>query len=158
MVNIILHCSASNFGNAALIEKWHLQRGWKGIGYHYVILNGWLASGVYNAHFNGHIETGRPLDHDPFIAESEIGAHVKGFNKNSVGVCLIGQSGEFTDEQMNAALKCVHMLEKQYEAINIFQHSDFDTKKPHCAGIDIGQFKKNYDLYKDIVNQAENQL
>ena len=37
---IIIHCSDSEFGDAALIDKWHKERGWTGIGYHYVILNG----------------------------------------------------------------------------------------------------------------------
>jgi len=153
MVNVILHCSASSFGNAALIAKWHLERKWSGIGYHYVILNGWIASGIYNSKFNGHIETGRPLDNDPFVKGKEVGAHVKGFNNNSAGICIIGQSGSFTDEQMNSVLKCVYILEQQFKDIQIYQHSDFDSKKPDCAGLDLGLFQKNYRLYKDIVKQ-----
>ncbi len=37
---IIIHHSASDFGDAKLIDKWHKERGWKGIGYHFVVLNG----------------------------------------------------------------------------------------------------------------------
>ena len=54
----------------------HLDNGWDGIGYHKVILR------------SGIIENGRP--------EFWIGAHVKGLNKSSLGVCLIG-SKIFTD-------------------------------------------------------------
>ena len=165
MVKIILHCSDSSFGNAALISKWHSLpatpvtqngksyqgRGWSGIGYHYVILNGWLSSNSYHPLFNGHIETGRALDDDPFIAKSERGAHVKGQNTNSVGICLIGRSGTFTEDQLNAALKLVYMLEEQYEEISIHQHSEFDTKKPHCAGLDMSLFKRNYEIYKEAM-------
>lgn len=155
MVKIVLHCSDSAFGNAAVIAKWHLERGWNGIGYHFVILNGWIASGVYNSEFNGHIETGRPLDSDPFLEKSEIGAHVKGYNVDSVGVCLIGKSGQFTDEQMNSALRAVYMLENQFGEIDLFQHSDLDKAKPDCAGIDVGIFNKNYKIYKSLSEEYQ---
>jgi len=36
---VIIHCSDSSFGNAVLIDKWHRQRGFDNIGYHFVILN-----------------------------------------------------------------------------------------------------------------------
>ena len=38
LTNIIIHCSDSDFGDAQTIDLWHKQRGWKGIGYHYVIV------------------------------------------------------------------------------------------------------------------------
>lgn len=152
-VNIILHCSASPFGNAALIAKWHVsERGWNGMGYHYVILNGWIASSIYHPAFNGHIETGRPLDNDPVVNGSEIGAHVRGYNHNSIGICLIGNSGQFTHEQLNEALELIHKLEETYPAINIMQHSDLDPdNKPKCAGLDMKLFKQNYQLYKTLL-------
>lgn len=155
MVMVVLHCSASNFGNAALIEQWHLARGWQGIGYHYVILNGWIASGCYHAFFDGHIETGRPMDDDPFVSGQEQGAHVRGHNKQSVGICLIGQSGQFTDRQLNSALQCVLMLERQFKDIDIVQHSDLDPAKPDCAGLNMALFNKNYQIYREIVNEGE---
>ena len=48
----------------------HKARGWKGIGYHYLI------------HLNGTISKGRPIE--------EIGAHVKGRNEDTIGVAYIG--------------------------------------------------------------------
>jgi N-acetylmuramoyl-L-alanine amidase len=152
-VKIVFHCSGSSFGNAALIAKWHVLpkpngRGWTGIGYHYVILNGWLASQLYNDSFDGYLETGRPLNDDPFISKSEIGAHVLGHNTNSVGICLIGKSGTFTDKQLNKALKVVYNLEKQFGPVELFQHSDLDKKKPFCAGLDMEKLKRNYQIYK----------
>ncbi|MCF8304452.1 MAG: N-acetylmuramoyl-L-alanine amidase [Bacteroidales bacterium] len=157
-VKIILHCSASPFGNAALIAKWHVKdRKWSGIGYHYVILNGWITSSIYHPGFNGHIETGRPLDNDPVVNNSEMGAHVRGHNHNSVGVCLIGNSGKFTDEQLNAALQLVYRLEDTYPSIQLMQHSDLDPhNKPYCAGLDMNVFKRNYQTFKDIKNDERN--
>ena len=163
-VKIVLHCSDSGFGNAALIAKWHclpkekviqngrtyVGRGWSGIGYHYVILNGWLTSTHYNAKFDGYIETGRPLNDDPFVSKSEMGAHVKGHNVNSVGICLIGKYGQFTDNQLNAALELVSELESQFVDIEIYQHGELDKAKPFCAGLNMARFKENFRLFKEI--------
>ena len=47
---IILHCSDSAWGSAAAIDRWHVERGMRRIGYHYVILNGVRhSSGEYRA-------------------------------------------------------------------------------------------------------------
>lgn len=78
---IIIHCSATPEGrdiDAATIKDWHVNGNkWSDIGYHYVIK------------LDGTIESGRPLD----IA----GAHVKGHNADSIGICYIGGA----DEDMN---------------------------------------------------------
>ena len=70
---IILHCSATREGDDSVdvevIDRWHKARGWRGCGYHYVIL------------IDGTIQFGRMVD--------EIGAHVKNMNKSSIGVCYI---------------------------------------------------------------------
>ncbi|MFO8236461.1 MAG: N-acetylmuramoyl-L-alanine amidase [Bacteroidales bacterium] len=159
MVKIILHCSDSSSGNAALIAKWHVkERGWSGIGYHYVILNGWLTSTVYNPIYNGHIETGRPLDDDPVVKKTEAGAHVRGHNYNSVGICLVGNSRIFTEEQLNTSLRIVQRLEKQFNNIQVVQHSDLDPKKPDCAGLDMDKWKKNYELYKEIATIPDDEF
>lgn len=56
--------------SAEMIDAWHKERGWYGIGYHYVI------------RLNGDIETGRSIFHT--------GAHCRGLNSTSVGVCFSG--------------------------------------------------------------------
>ena len=70
---IIIHCSATPEGRnfkASDIDHWHRQRGFKKIGYHYVI------------DLDGTIEVGRD--------EDEIGAHCVGHNRESLGICYIG--------------------------------------------------------------------
>ena len=70
---IIIHCSATKEGqdfNANDINNWHNAKGWNGIGYHYVIK------------LDGTVEQGRPVEIS--------GAHTKGHNKGSIGVCYIG--------------------------------------------------------------------
>lgn len=139
MENVIIHCSDSSFGNAALISKWHVLpepagRGWDAIGYHYVILNGLLSAYKMNSYFDGHIETGRPLDDDSDMELDEKGAHAFGYN-NAVGICLIGLSGTFTDAQLRSLQHIINRLRVQFKEIKVMQHSDVEPKKPHCAGL-----------------------
>jgi hypothetical protein len=135
MTNVIIHCSDSSFGNAALITKWHVvERKFETISYHYVILNGLLSPYKRNSYFDGHIETGRPLDDDADMELDETGAHAFGYN-NAVGICLIGLSGTFTDAQMRSLHHLINKLKDQFGELNILQHSDVDKKKPQCAGL-----------------------
>ena len=134
-MKIIFHCSDSTYGNAALLTKWHLQRGWRTIGYHYIILNGQLDSNCYNKNFDGWLETGRALDDNYQLDEWERGAHVKGWNENSIGVCMIGRSGKFTASQYNTAKMTVEFLNEKFFESSVWQHGDFDPKKHWCAGL-----------------------
>lgn len=70
---IVIHCSATRPDqkcNAKVIDEWHRKRGWRKIGYHYVINR------------NGVVEKGRE--------ENEVGAHTLGHNRVSLGICLVG--------------------------------------------------------------------
>ena len=71
--DIVVHCSATppkmDIG-VREIRTWHIKRGFVDVGYHYVIRR------------DGSVETGRPHDTQ--------GAHVRSFNKFSVGICLVG--------------------------------------------------------------------
>lgn len=135
MINVVIHCSASKYGNAAEFTKWHLGRGWSSIGYHYVILNGWLGPAKYHKCHDGRLETGRPLDDDKDLEGDEWGAHTYGYN-NSVGICLVGESGKFTPAQRIRLFHLLIDLKEQFGDINVLQHSDIDpTNKPWCAGL-----------------------
>jgi hypothetical protein len=127
-MKVIIHCSDSAFGNAALIDSWHREKGWTKIGYQFVILNGNLYNTkTYDTFYDGLIETGRHMN--------ETGAHCKGHNKGSIGICLIGKSGMFTDPQLNSLEKLLITLNSKRGGLEIFQHSDFDSSKPYCAGL-----------------------
>ena len=139
MTDVIIHCSDSSFGNAALISKWHTQpepkgRGWDVIGYHYIILNGRLSAYKTHSYFDGHLETGRPLDDDADMELDERGSHAFGYN-HSIGICMIGLSGTFTNAQLRSLKRLTGQLRNQYGELRIRQHSDVDKRKPHCAGL-----------------------
>ena len=134
---IVVHCSASDWGDAEVFRRWHRERGWSDIGYHAVILNGYRAHGSdYDMELDGKIEPGRP--------ESIIGAHCKaeGMNTRALGVCLVGNpgSGGYPSERQIAAL--IHFLKVKCRRYGIStnaisQHSDHEPAKPFCASVDI---------------------
>ncbi len=120
---IVVHCSDSPQGrgdNAATLHAWHKQRGFAGIGYHFVVLE------------DGTVENGRPIYWE--------GAHVEGHNKNSIGICLIGKD-KFTDKQLSAAKKLVADLQKKHGG-KVVGHRDLDSKKT-CPNFDVKKWLKS---------------
>ena len=144
---IVVHYSASSFGSAIVFDDWHRNsRNWRMIGYHFVIQNGQPDKDSYWPLLDGHIEPGRPLNNDPYIDENEQGAHVRFHNRNSVGVCLVGneQSG-FTDQQMNSLYRLLkHLLYvfglKVENVKGHFEYSEADTK---CPNMDMDNLRVN---------------
>jgi N-acetylmuramoyl-L-alanine amidase len=146
MMDIILHCSDSTFGNAVMIDTWHAEKGFKNqdgihIGYHYVILNGQLTATKFHKAFDGSLETGRALDDNDQFTWDETAAATLGKN-NCVQICLIGKSGKFTSAQLLTLMKFLITLRNQYGEIKVYQHSDFDpVNRPYCAGFNSSQMK-----------------
>lgn len=125
---IIVHCSDSKFGDIGLIDRWHRENGWRGCGYHYVITNGVTTPGKpYNKAMDGLIQVGRKL--------SEIGAHCKGQNAESIGICLIGRH-HFSGRQLLQALPRLLLILGRLglKAENVFGHQDFSSRI--CPSID----------------------
>lgn len=117
---IIIHCSDTPTDRnvrAKDIDYWHKQRGWKGIGYHFVIT------------IDGTIECGRMVD--------EVGAHCEGHNTRSVGICLIG-CGDYTSEQYTALEKLLRSLKEQFTGIRIYGHNSFSPKT--CPNFNVTEF------------------
>ena len=125
VMHLVLHCAATPQGKwftAKDIDKMHKQRGFKKIGYHYVI------------DLDGTIEKGR--------AENEIGAHCVGYNSKSIGICYIGgvaKDGKTpkdtrTTEQKQSLVKLLKELKTKYPQASIHGHRDFSSKA--CPSFD----------------------
>lgn len=137
---IILHCSATPKGkhfDVDEIRRWHVEgRGWKDIGYHYIV------------YLDGSIHNGRPVEVP--------GAHVQGQNKNSIGVCYVGglsnikdKTGKWpaedtrTPEQKEALWRLLMELMGCYKGATLHGHNEFANKA--CPSFNVAK------EYKDII-------
>ncbi|MGB5810128.1 MAG: N-acetylmuramoyl-L-alanine amidase [Polyangiales bacterium] len=118
------HSASSNKIDPATIRQWHLDRGWDDVGYHYLI------------DYKGHVHVGRPL---PFA-----GAHAKGSNSNSIGVCVIGnnasldRSDHWTTAQNYSLLDFISSVTKLFPTIRVVGHRDLmEPGYTECPGLDI---------------------
>jgi len=128
---IVIHHMASGSGSAAAIHRMHRQKGWDGIGYHFVIGNGTLTR-------DGVVEVGYRWP------RQAIGAHCRAprygdknwWNRRSIGICLIG---DFTDTrptsaQMRSLRYLTRALMETYDipASAVVPHGS--VKKTACPG------------------------
>lgn len=150
--NIIIHCSDSLWGCSRELRSWHIAKGWKDIGYHFVILNG-LPTFTHskNLHrlppLDGSIECGRYLDDDSFISKLEVGSHTLGYNEASVGICLIGIK-TFTPLQLaSLSLLCkTLMLTYSLPASSVIGHYETVSGAEQgktCPNIDMALFRES---------------
>ena len=113
--------------------KWHLARGWRGVGYNYGIRR------------SGQVEFGRDLDDDGDIWE-EIGAHARGYNSRSLGICLAGGKGSnendrfedhFTPEQRIALAALMHGIQGALPKIKWLGHNAVAANA--CPGFQVNR-------------------
>ena len=120
---IIIHCSDTPEGRpntVADITAWHKQRGFRTIGYHYVI------------YLDGQIVEGRPIE--------SVGAHCTSHNRDSIGICYIGgrtsDMKEFKDtrtpEQKQSLVELVTALRTQFPEAKVYGHRDFACRACPC--------------------------
>lgn len=123
---IIVHCTATPEGRDVTVEeitRWHRARGFRTIGYHYLI------------RLDGTICPGRP--------ENEIGAHCKGENARSVGICYAGglaSDGKTPKDTRTAAQRAslrrlVADLRERYPGATVHGHREFAAKACPCFDV-----------------------
>lgn len=121
---LVIHHSASGRGTTfAQIRKWHTDpkprgNGWSDIGYNFVILG------------NGKLRVGRPLP--------TTGAHAKGKNSTSIGVCVTGNNTkpgqEWTPVQIATLTELKEACELLWPGIEVCGHRDVGSTQ--CPGLD----------------------
>lgn len=124
---IIVHSSATNPDMQIGVEEirqWHMAKGWSDVGYHYVIRR------------NGKVEKGRDLE--------TAGAHVKGHNAQSIGICLVGgisESGKseanFTIHQYIELAQLLNYLKHIYPTAEILGHKDVPEVSKDCPCFNV---------------------
>lgn len=133
---ITIHCSATHpswMGNQTLsaqreeIRRWHLARGWRDIGYHWLIGR------------DGKVLPGR--------AETEIGAGVEGRNRGVIHICLIGGHGSaetdrfddhFTPAQDVTLRGLIQGIGMRTRIARISGHNEFAAKA--CPGFTVSRW------------------
>jgi len=145
---IVIHCTATkehaDFG-VEDVRRWHTSppRNWSDIGYHYLVT------------LSGSIQTGRPL--------LKRGAHARGYNSSSVGVCYVGgldgnmrPKDTRTEAQKLALTKIIFQLKNQYPDAKVVGHRDLPKVKKACpcfdAAIEYGDKKPLPKLIKKVVD------
>ena len=123
---IIIHCTATPEGRdhtAKEIDRWHREKGWASIGYHFVI------------RLDGTVENGRPIE--------QVGAHVKGHNEDSIGIVYVGGCDKNmkpkdtrTPAQREALLETVTNLQESYPRATVHGHNEFDKGKA-CPSFNV---------------------
>lgn len=121
------------------IRQWHLARGWRDVGYHYVIRR------------DGTLECGRP--------ENQTGAHVGGYNTGNIGVCMAGgvkddgktPEDNFTKAQWSALDALLAELHERYPEALIMGHNGFPGHESRgCPCFDWRAYRDGlHDLWAD---------
>lgn len=141
---LAVHCAATDpawHGDVDIddVRDWHTAKGWIDVGYHLYIPR------------NGVIQLGRPL--------WAVGAHVAGFNDDSIGICLEGgasvltktdpETGKqvfdgmvptdkhFTEKQFQALVAILAALKVQYPEAVVQGHCDFPGVTKACPSFDV---------------------
>ncbi len=135
---IIYHHSVSGDVSSETIHQWHLQRGWFGIGYHFVI------------RYDGSIEEGRDIN--------TVGSHAGSpGNPDSIGVCVVGDFTihKPTKEQIESSVDLNRRLFNFYDSeLKIQGHEDFSYTA--CPGhyFPLSKIRKKSEEEELIVNKT----
>lgn len=114
---VFIHCSASknpDHDDIKVIDRWHRDRGWRMVGYHYFIQS------------DGNIQDGRPVEVTPAAQYPH--------NTGTIAICLHGLH-DFTDSQF-ASLRifCKEIL-KALPHVTFHGHNEVSVKS--CPNFDF---------------------
>lgn len=147
---IFVHCAATRpdwmaarplSAKVAEITEWHKARGWKTIGYHWIIDR------------DGQVARGRP--------ESTVGSHVAGHNTGSIGICLIGGHGanendafekNFTAQQEAALRELIEDIKERTPIKKVRGHNEVAAKA--CPGFNVGRWLAHKPPAKKIMESS----
>lgn len=103
---IILHHAEASSCTPEQIHQWHLNNGWSGAGYHFLVRK------------DGSVYALRP--------ENKVGAHASGSNSDSIGVCFEGRymTETMPEAQKQAGKELVAYLKSKYGISKVQAHRD----------------------------------
>lgn len=136
---IVIHITVSDYGDVDTIDRWHREKGWSGIGYHFLITNCFPSRKKWemkrpDPSSDGVVHNGRSTDW--------AGAHAKGHNWHTVSIALVGKKGAFTSRQLESAITLCKELKQKFPKINkVIGHFEVNEGKT-CPDIDMDHFRE----------------
>lgn len=146
---IILHHAEASCASVEEVNRWHLERGWTGIGYHFYIRK------------DGKVYRGRP--------EWAVGAHAQGHNSRAVGICCEGSymTETMPQAQFDALVGLVREEMTKYPGAKVLRHRDVNSTD--CPGVNFPwvallaalspekkeETKLTYDQFKALLQRYE---
>jgi N-acetylmuramoyl-L-alanine amidase len=132
---IVIHHSADDFGDAASFDQSHKQRGWRGLGYHFVINNGNNRHGKKN----GEVEVGFRWTNQEEGAHCRVNPNDDNYwNEHTIGICLVGnfQQHRPSEQQYRSLAQLVRFLQQRYNipTSQICGHGQVPGAKTKCPG------------------------
>lgn len=120
--HIVIHHSASPLSTTLEdIDSWHRKKKWAGCGYHLVCES------------DGTMRLGRPV--------GKVGAHVRGYNLNSIGICLVGNNtwpnDGWTQPQIASLCEMLRSLSILFPEAEVLGHRDMKGTATECPGLDV---------------------
>lgn len=142
---IILHCTNTKEGQEVTVDdvnSWHVKRGLKKIGYHYLI------------YLDGSIHTGR--------AETEKGAHCTGHN-DTIGISYVGGCNKYkkhkdtrTAAQKSALVSLVKQIMTKYNLTKSQVHCHYEFANKACPCFKIESFRDELDGNNSSIPAIQN--
>ena len=125
ITHIVVHHSASVLTTTAEdLERWHVAgNGWSDVGYHWIV------------EMDGSLHAGRPLD--------VVGAHVRGHNAQSWGICLVGDNTTLRERWVSYQIRTLKSVLLVLQALApeavVLGHRDLEGTATECPGLDVRQ-------------------
>lgn len=140
---LVLHHADSSHCSIEDIHQWHLENGWSGCGYHYLVRK------------DGSIYAGRP--------EAAIGAHCLGYNDKSIGICTEGNFNLETmgEVQYNSLKELIITLLKKHNINKVYGHKELYSTDCPGRNFTLDRIKKDLNnstsfLSNSITNNENN--
>lgn len=140
---IVLHHAAASVCSPEDINRWHKEKGWCGIGYHFFIRK------------DGKIYRGRPLN--------TVGSHISGHNFESVGICVEGDYSKETtmpQKQLKSVKEAIKIVKSQYGNLPVKAHRELASSA--CPGkyypletIRNNEEEMTMDQYKELCDKLD---
>lgn len=135
--HLILHHAAASRCTAQDIHRWHLGRGWRGIGYNYFVRK------------DGSIYRGRP--------EESAGGHTEGYNSCGIGICFEGnfETEYMSEEQREAGAELVADIVSRYPGIAVVRHKEVNATACPGKNFPTDEIKEGFMSYEKFREYME---